>query len=402
MAPRKRKQIRAAAGLKWGEGFVEEIPRDDGTIRYKARWQEERDDGTMKLAAKSFNDRDSAENHLRDIYRAKRDGRYVRASEMSVADAINDYLDRGTGRWKPSSHATYSQRARNHILPRIGDMQLSELTTADVQRWIDRLMRSGLSAKTVEESARVLGGAMREAVRLGLINTNPVSNTRRPTTPATERTIWTPDEISRALTATKKNTKYHALYHVALMTGMRPGELRALQWPDIDLDKRTVNVRRTITRDSNNRDVVGTSTKTGRVRTIALPEAAISVLRRWRAEQNRERLAAATWDDRQFVFTGAGGRFLGATTWQHRHAEIIRRAGVTTITLHGLRHSFATAMVANNVHPLVLSRILGHSKIETTLNIYAHPDDTLQRAAIDAFGTRLTESSKATTSGDSG
>ena len=164
---------------------------------------------------------------------------------------------------------------------------------------------------------------------------------------------------------------------------------RDLLYEAPDLDGRTMTIRRTMTRDEHNRDTVGTSTKTRRTRSIAIPERVVAALKRWRIDQNKERLAAGTWDDRGFVFTGDGGAPLGATTWQHRHAEIIRRAGVRTITLHGMRHSFATAMMAQGVHPLIVSRVLGHAKIQTTLDIYSHPDDVLQRAAMDAFGEHV-------------
>lgn len=382
MTPRKS----SSSGLRRGEGRIEHITRANGTTVYKARWYELQPDGRSKRASRTFPTQDKAEDHLREVYRAKRDGRYEATGDTTVRVAVLDYLERGRGTWKAGTYATYKQRAMTHIVPRLGNLRLVELTTARVQRWIDQIHASGLSAKTVEGTARVLNGAMKEAVRLNLITTNPVTNARAPSTTYDGHPVWDADEIARVLDATRKNPKWSAVYHVALLTGIRPGELRALQWSDIDLDARKMTVHRTITRDGNNREVVGTSTKTGRVRSITLPKPVVASLRRWKAVQAAERLAAEEWDARGFVFTGDGGRFLGSTTWQHRHAEAIKRAGVHTINLHGMRHSFATAMLARNVHPLVVSRVLGHAKIETTLNTYSHPDDALQRDVMDAFG----------------
>lgn len=392
-------RTRTSTGLRWGEGHIKERERADGSVRYQARWYEPQPGGRDKLVSRSFGTRDEAEDYLRQMARDKRDARYVSTTGITVERVVRDYLARGKSRWKASTYATYRQRADTHILPALGPLRLVELTTARVQHWMDRL-GSQIGAKTIEDTARVLNGAMSDAVRLGLIPTNPVTNTRGPSSRQTAQVTWSADDIARVLEATTRNAKYHALYHVALTTGMRPGEIRALQWPDVDLTERTITVRRTITRDELNREIVGTTTKTGRVRTVAIPETTARTLRRWKAAQAEEQLAAGTWDSRQFVFTGDGGKFLGSTTWQHRHTEAIRRAGVVPISLHGMRHSFATAMMAQGVHPLIVSRVLGHSKIETTLNVYSHPDDVLQRTAIDAFALSLPDAGDATTSGE--
>lgn len=393
MSPRKKRPS-TSDGLKWGEGYIREEARADGSTRYKARWYERQPDGTNKLVTLSFNRRDDAEDHLRLTARAKRDGRYVSAADITVTRAMMDYLERGKSSWKTSTYATYRQRAFTHIVPRIGTVRLVELTTSKIQHWIDQLSRGETGAKTIEESVRVLNGAMREAVRLDIIRTNPVTGAKSPTPRPSPHQTWTPDEVARVWAFVRSDVSdtpysadlmWPALYRVALLTGMRPGETRALQWGDVDLEGRAVTVRRTITRGDNNREVVGTSTKTGRVRTVSLPVSAVNALRAWKVQQARIRLASEVWSDHQFVFTGRDGQFLGSTTWQRRHERIIKGAHVTSIGLHEMRHTFATVMLQRNTHPLVVSRILGHSKIQTTLDLYSHPDTSLMRDAIDAL-----------------
>jgi integrase len=399
-------------GLRRGEGFITETVRADGSIRYQARWYERQVDGTWWLASRSFNDRDRAEDHLHQVYRDKRDGRYVSATDITVQRAIEDYLERGESGWKPITYATYKQRAETHIIPALGSIRLVELTTARVQHWIDSLNRrrkadpsSVPSPKTVEEATRLLSSAMKDAVRLDIIRTNPVTGVRLPKAAPVKHVTWSAEEMARVLSfvaedvETDEDWKWPALYRVMLMTGMRPGELRALTWKDIDLDARIATVRHTITRDADNREVLGTSTKTGTDRAIALPASAVMALRAWKVRQARIQLAADRWDPSGFIFTGRRGQFLGGTTWQKRHARIIAGAHVTSIGLHEMRHTNATVELAAGTHPKIVSDRLGHAKIETTLNLYSHVSPDLQRSAIDALEARINGASNTTTSG---
>jgi integrase len=402
--PRKSRKA-TSDGLKRGEGYIREEQRADGSTRYKARWYERQLDGTQKLITRSFNRRDDAEDHLRQTARDKRDGRYVSAADVSVGRVVLDYLERGEHGWKSSTYATYRQRAYSHIIPALGDIRLVELTTARVQHWIDQLTRRrkiddhAISAKTIEEATRLLGGAMQSAVQLDLIRTNPVRGVSLPKARQKQHRTWTDDHMATVLATVADDPMWHALYRVALLTGIRPGEARALQWPDVDLDARTITVRRTITRGTDNREIVGESTKTGRDRSLALPASAADALRLWRVQQARLQLAAESWDSRRFVFTGKNGQFLGGTTWHRQHVAIIAQAGVPAIGVHEMRHSNATVELAAGTHPKIVSDRLGHARIETTLNLYSHVSPDLQRAAIDALDERIGIAAKTTTSG---
>ncbi len=394
--PRKKKGS-SSEGLKRGEGFIQTVCLKDGTERFKARWYVPQPFGKPKLVTKTFGNRDAAEDHLRKIARDKRDGRYAPNADMTVNQAIAAWLERGRGGWKASTYATYLQRASSQIEPTIGTAKLSQLTTAMVQQWIDSRVKAKVGLKTIEEARRVLSAALAEAERLDIIRSNPVTATRAPTAKPAPHKTWTPDEIRRVFAATTEDTMWHAVYRVALFAGLRPGELRALQWPDVDLEVMVLTIRRTVTRDDDNREIIGTTTKTGRDRAVALPRSVVEALKAWRVEQAKQQLAARTWEAGRFVFTGAHGQPLGGTTWDTYHKDLIKRTKVTEITMHELRHTNATVELAAGTHPKIVADRLGHSRIETTLNLYSHVSPDLQRAAIDAFEERLEATADTTT-----
>jgi len=171
---------------------------------------------------------------------------------------------------------------------------------------------------------------------------------------------------------------------------MRPGELRALRWGDVDLARALVVVRRTMTLDRQGRSIVGETTKTGRPRPIALAPLVVAALGWWRAMQ------PATAGEH--VFDRGSGGPLPLTTWQDRHERLIRETGVRRITLHELRHTFATLMLERGVHLQIVAEIMGHSSLTMTQR-YGHVTVALQQATVETFADSLFPASHATTSG---
>lgn len=380
-------------GLKWGEGTISQRPSGS----WQARWSEAGANGIPVRRSKSFPSQDLAEDHLRHVHRAVRDGRYVPPSERTVADLVNDWLERGRHHWKPSTYISYAQRAKSHVLPHLGSIRAETITTPRVQHWIDQLVRSGFDPGTVDSAHRVLSGALREAVRLGALPVNPATGIRKPPLVMKESPTWTSADVAAVTRTLRDEPMWSALYRVALSTGMRPGELRALQWRDLDLAAGLITVRRTITKDAQGLVVMGATTKTGRSRVIAISSACVRALSSWRTAQIARRLACSNWQADDIVFDRGDGRFLPLTTWQRRHTQLIEDAGVTTITLHQLRHSHATLELAAGTHPKLVSDRLGHRSIQTTLDRYSHVTPDLAKAAAEALDARLFGDDDATT-----
>lgn len=391
---------KAQRSLRRGDGFIETRTTKRGEPRWQARWH----DG-VKWRAKTFRSEDEAEAHLQDIGRSRRAGRYTPESDLTVAEAVSEYIERGKMRWSSNTVATYSLLHKGQIAPHLGKVRLTELTPRRVQHWLDQLAvkvvrhpsgeRRTLSPAVIENARTVLSGACKEAMQLGVIAANPVSGTRAPARKRTGKVTWTPDEIATVLEHVADDVRYHAYYLVALTTAMRPGEIRALKWGDIDFDTGVITCQRTMTRDDTYHHKIGDTTKTGRARPIAVPETTITALRTLRSDQLQRRLRADVWGETDIVFDRGDGQPLAQQTVSNVHQRITAATGVRKIRMHDLRHTAATLMLKNNVHPKIVSDILGHSSIATTLDIYSHVDVSMQRLATEALADTITRKARA-------
>ena len=368
--PRKRK---LDSGLRWGQGSVEVRGG-----KYIARWT----DAAGKKRARTFTNQDDAEEFVRQEHRKRSLAQWTEPEQRTVADLVEAWLDRGAARWKPWTLATYRQRYTLHVQPELGETLALTVTTPRVQHWIDGLRRKGLSPAMIEAVTVVLTAAFNEAVGLGIVPRNPCHGVRKPSVRIQPRVVWTLEQVQAVIASLSDRPMWQALYALALTSGMRPGELRALTWPDIAPQTRQIRVRRTMTRDSTQHTMIGVSTKTGRVRTIAVPASVIQLLMRWKGEQ-----PVVSFDG--YVFSRADGDWLPVTNWERFHAKLIRELNLPHVTLHGMRHTAASLDMERGLAPKLLQEKLGHASITTTMDVYVQVSDRMQQDAADALGELL-------------
>jgi integrase len=180
--------------------------------------------------------------------------------------------------------------------------------------------------------------------------------------------------------ATRDDPVWFSLYLVALTSGMRPGELRALRWSDLDLARSLVVVQRTMTKDADGHVVVGETTKTKRPRAVALPALAVEalVVRQLIEEPAADAYVFARRDG-PLPLTPGSTITTGSSGW----------LAVRPITLHQIRHTNATLDLEAGINPKIVAERLGHRSIETTLVRYSHVSIDLQQSAADAFAARV-------------
>ncbi|MEE8507034.1 MAG: site-specific integrase [Kiloniellales bacterium] len=169
--------------------------------------------------------------------------------------------------------------------------------------------------------------------------------------------------------------------------GLRKGEVLGLKWTDVDLDKRTLTVRASLQRIGGALVLVEPKSRQSR-RTVALPQTVIDAVRLHRARQLQERLLAGSrWQDHGLVFSTTIGTPMDTRNLTRHFRKALRNAGLPLQRFHDLRHSCASLLLAQGVHPRVVMEILGHSQISLTMNTYSHVIDKLQHdaaAQIDA------------------
>jgi len=205
----------------------------------------------------------------------------------------------------------------------------------------------------------------------------------------TEVQPYTPEEAKKLLDELKDD-RLSALYSAALAVGLRQGEALGLRWPDVDLDAGTLAVRNSLQRIDGKLQLVEVKTLKSR-RTITLPKVATDALRKHRARQEQERqLAGTRWQEGSFVFTTSIGTPLEGSTVTHRFQAALKTAGLRRIRFHDLRHSCATLLLAQGVHPRVIMEILGHSQIGVTMNLYPHVLPAMRKEVVGQMDAILT------------
>jgi len=284
-----------------------------------------------------------------------------------------------------------------NIVPMLGANILSKLQPIDISEAYAKATDSGrrdgkggLSPRTVHHMHRVLYSALNQAERWKLIVRNPAALLEKRDRPKIERkAVRTIDASSTAAVfdAARERRLFIPLV-LASLCGLRRGEITALRWRSVDLDGgQLVVIASTEQLDDRKIKPCDKEAKSGRARTVALPAMAVEELRRWRVLQAEEllRLGIRADDDRHVV-TQADGEPLQPRSLTHVVSEFLKE---WRVTLHGLRHSHASYMLASNIHPKVVQERLGHSSIAITMDIYSHLMPNMQGQAAAAVDVAL-------------
>lgn len=357
-------------------GWIEEHGQ-----KYRACW---RDGGVVRRQPCAT--WEEADEYLLGVQRARRNGRYVAPSTMTVGELVTEYLDRARGRLSPNTIGVYRGFFRRTIAPGIGAMKVATLDTITIQRWFDR---AEMTPATQQMVYQVLSGAMKEAVGLRIIPDNVMRGVRLAKGKRAVRDAWSVAEMRLILAAVRADPTWYGYYVLAFHTGMRPGELTSLRWADIDRAGKRAHVRSTLTRDEQQRGVLGSETKTHHEWTVALDAQVLAVLDQVRADQERRRAQHPAWQDTGLVLDRGDGGFIGQSTRQARHEAVIDRAGVRYLPPHCTRHTFVTIARANGIPIEVVSASLGHRSTQIAADVYHHVTREMQASAAAIMGSVL-------------
>jgi integrase len=341
-----------------------------------------------------------AEHKLADLLHQLDTGTFMKPGKTTLREYLERWLkDYVWPNLAPRTAEGYESIIRQHLIPQLGNITLTQLKPEHLQKYYSEILCSGrcksassLSAQTVRHHHTALHKALQTAVEWGLLSRNVADAVRPPRAERPEMHTWGEDDISHFLEATK-NTPYYALFYTALFTGMRRSELLALRWQDIDFILSQVYVSRSLhqLRDGN---FVFRSPKTAKGRrTVALPPSAILVLNEHREKQELERaMLGKLLTDDDLVFSHLDGKPIRPNTITRAWTTLATRAGLKVIRLHDARHTHASIMLKQGIHPKIVQERLGHSSIAITLDTYSHVSPGLQEAAAkrfdDAFNTR--------------
>ena len=326
---------------------------------------------------------------LRDLRRAADQGRDLTRSSPTLSVWLDEWLRiKAADGIRPSTMRFYRQLIENHIRPELGTVRLDKLTPGDVRGFVSDRSESNLALATVAHLLRLLRNALGEAERLDLVTRNVAKAVRMPQVESYHPHTLTIEE-ARALLDVVRDHRLQALFSMALVLGLRRGELLGLAWSDIDFEQATVHVRHSLQRVDGALRLVEPKTRASSGLVVA-PSGLLDILSRHRARQGAERLALGTaWPGTSLVFTSTTGTPIEPRNLSREWDKVRRAAGVPEMRLHDLRHSCATILTAIGVHPRVIMQMLRHSDIGISMNVYAHVSTSLQREAADALDAAL-------------
>ena len=359
-------------------------------VRYVAVVDAPRDasTGKRKQLKRAFKTRREAVQWERETLTSMDKGEFVIPSKSSTADYLSLWLKAIQPSVRPSSHRRFREVIENHAIPRIGGLQLSKVNPAHIQAFEADLLRSGLSPSTVALDHNVVHRAFEQAVLWRLIVRNPCDGVEPPRPASPEMRTWSPEQARRFVTGTIGHS-LEALWLLALTTGMRKGELLAIRWEDVDFERGTLAVRRTLTRGEDGFVFGEPKTKAGK-RAIALPASCVKSLREHRRKQLAARMhLGPEWIDTDLVFERGNGELLHPNVAVRQFQRLATSLGLPSIRFHDMRHTAATLMLGDGVHPKIVQERLGHSDISMTLNRYSHVTMDMQREAAERMGSIL-------------
>ncbi|MGD0946780.1 MAG: site-specific integrase [Candidatus Binatia bacterium] len=287
---------------------------------------------------------------------------------------------------RPRTLDSYSDTVRLHLIPTIGKVPLGKLAPQHVQAMMNAKL-ADFSPRSVQYMHSVLSRALNRAVKWDLVARNVCTLVSPPRVPRRLVEPLSPDDARRLLEVVKDDQN-EALYSVAMALGLRKGEALGLRWQDVDLESATLSVRHQL---QNRRGKRLTEPKSDRSRrTLPLPEFAVKALRSHRARQLEARLLAGSrWQETGHVFTTSIGTPMDASRVSKQFRRALAKAGLPHKRFHDLRHTAASLLLAQGVHPRVVMEILGHSQISVTMNTYSHVMPTLLRDAADKMDAIL-------------
>lgn len=270
-----------------------------------------------------------------------------------------------------------------HIIPNIGDMPLHKVKPFTLDRFYQQLADDGLGPDRIRRVHSILSGAFKKAVKWEWIGRSPVRDAEQPPAPIRDVEAPTPAQY-RQLTKTADDTLLLAAVaiHLAGNVGSRRGEICGLQWRDFDLERGTVQVRRTVSVVPGVGDVVKPIKGNPRLRLERKPldPATIDLLRLWDIATADERALGFNPDGWLFVAPAKGG-FYRPDCMGRLFSKIAKQAGLPGLHMHQLRHYVVTQLLDAGIDVSVVSRRVGHSRTSTTTDVYGHG---VAAAAVDA------------------
>lgn len=296
---------------------------------------------------------------------------------------------------KPTSYDRLADITENFLIKQLGDLALQQIDDSLIQTMIiNKFKTDGYSRSTIRKAYGTLGQIFDYAIARGKVNKNPIDNVvmpKRELFEEKEQRFFSEEERARLVNACymkysngERRFKYGAFYVFLMYTGLRLGEGLALKWKYIDFEKRTVYVSRTIvyvkdrTKNDGSKILIDQSTtKGGRGRIVFLSDMAIEALNDLKKEKG--------YDPEQYIVRSRYNTIVRPADAYKVFQSILKQADIEQCGPHSLRHTFVSTLIDQGVPITMISKIVGHAKIDVTMTVYSHLLQETQNASMSVI-----------------
>jgi integrase len=322
-------------------------------------------------------------------------GTHADSGRMTVAGFLERWIEHMRGQVSPRSLERYAELCRKNISPVLGSLKLEKLQPAHISQAYARALvsgrrdgKGGLSPRTVTHMHRVLREALQQALRWQLIARNPVDAVRPPKVERKQMSVYDADETIELIEAARGTSIFISIL-LGVLCGLRRGEIAALRWRYVDLERGQLSV--VASAEQTEAGVREKETKSGKSRSVVLPSLIVEELRRHRLKQAEGLLQLGIrLTDNHHVVTREDGQPLQPRSLSHTFRKFMRQQqNLHQIRLHDLRHTHATHMLRDGVHPKIAQERLGHSSVSVTIDLYSHVLPGMQAEAVSRVDATL-------------
>lgn len=321
-------------------------------------------------------------------------GEHSDLSKLSYATFVDEWMKERTFHLQETTFESHKMYLENVIKPRIGHFQLRQIEPIHMQKFVNDLaIDIGYAPATVHLIYRIVSASLRKAKILKLINENPTIGITLPKLRKTaEINVWTLEEVNHFIDESKtikRLTRIYIACVIALLTGMRQGEIMGLRWKDIDFENQIIYVRQTLTQTAR---IKAGAKNNASIRNVHIPVKLIEELKLHKKRIIEEKkYYQRDYQDHGLIICTRDGRPMIPRNLRKEFYHLTEKLGLPKIRFHDLRHTHATMLIQQNVNVKLISERLGHTDIQTTLNTYSHVLPNMQREVADKLDEIFSE-----------
>ncbi len=356
-----------------------------------------------KRKTKIFDLKREAEKWLAKINHRIQNGDYVEPSDQPLGEFLDHFLEEYCQHnVSENTLSRYRGGIRRHIKPELGDIPLKDITPMKLQTFYHEKLENGkinreggLAGATVRGFHNILHKALKLAVRWELIKTNPADAVDPPKPAPAEQSMnyLSSEQTARFLEACDTQEWYGPILKTAVLTGLRMEELRGIRWQDLNKENQTVAIVEVVVTTQTGEDVIKEPKSAGSRRTVSIPERTLQILNEWKKQQHKQRMEIGPeWEkENDRIFTTRVGTSPNPSNLRRALKNVLNQADLPDIRFHDLRHTHASVMLEQGIHPKVVAERLGHSSVRITLDRYSHALPNIQEDAAQAIEDTLFE-----------